>query len=51
MKVTWTQVDNGFYIESWSGGFVGYTDRRDGMYSAFDLSSAMIRCWRPRRPL
>lgn len=40
--VTWSQVEDGFYIGSRFGHFVGYIDRRDGVYSAFNLSSVVI---------
>lgn len=41
--VTWSQVDEGFYIGSRFGDFVGYIDRgSDGSYTAFDLSSGAV---------
>lgn len=41
--VTWSQVDEGFYIGSRFGDFVGYIDRaQDGAYTAFDLSSGVV---------
>lgn len=41
--MTWSQVDEGFYIGSRFGDFVGYIDRgHDGAYTAFDLSSGVV---------
>lgn len=42
-RVTWSQVEEGFYIGSRGRQFVGYVDRRfDGVHTAFDASSHVV---------
>lgn len=41
--VTWAQVDEGFYVGSRTGEFLGYVDRHSPTtYRAFDMTSRMI---------
>jgi hypothetical protein len=41
-RTTWTEVDPGFYVANRGGEFIGYVDRAQGAYVAFDGTSALL---------
>lgn len=41
-RAVWSEVEPGFHVANRGGEFIGYVDRADGVFVAFDGTSALL---------